>query len=89
MTVVLGVLGLFVARSTAFAGRTVALLGSDAGFRVDGKINRRWELKFIWFNPLWAILTLLAGVLILLAVRRVQLAWAAAAMLAEIGRAHV
>ena len=71
----IGLLGLYVARSVDFAGTQVALLGSDAGF-VDeaGELVRRWELKFMWFNPLWAILTIVLGALALSAAR---LPWAA------------
>lgn len=61
---VVGLLGLFVARSVGFAGDRAALLGSDAGFvGDDGGIVRRWELKFLWFNPLWALLTIACGLL--------------------------
>jgi thiosulfate dehydrogenase [quinone] large subunit len=75
LTTVIGVAGLFVARSVAFSGREVALLGSDAGFTGDdGSITRRWELKFVWFNPLWAILTIVFGALIVVAVKQ---GWAA------------
>jgi thiosulfate dehydrogenase (quinone) large subunit len=74
---VIGVLGLYVARSVAFAGTKVALLGSDAGFVDDqGALVRRWELKFIWFNPLWAVLTVALGVLAIAAFR---VPWAARA----------
>ncbi len=74
---VIGVFGLYVARSLDFAGEQVALLGSDAGF-VDGTgdLVRRWELKFMWFNPLWAILTIVLGALAIAAFR---LPWAARA----------
>ncbi len=75
VTVVIGVLGLFVARSIDFAGREAALLGSDAGFvNAEGQLVRRWELKFLWFNPLWALLTIACGVLLIVAVRQ---RWAA------------
>jgi thiosulfate dehydrogenase (quinone) large subunit len=68
--VVIGAAGLFVSRSVGFAGSKVALLGSDAGFtNDDGSVTRRWELKFVWFNPLWAILTIVFGVLIIVAVK--------------------
>lgn len=78
VTIVIGAAGLFVARSVSFASRQVALLGSDAGFvGDDGRLVRRWELKFVWFNPLWAILTIACGVLIVLAVKQVLLARAA------------
>ena len=74
---VIGVLGLYVARSVDFAGERVALLGSDAGFvNTDGDLVRRWELKFVWFNPLWALLTIALAVLALLTVR---IGWAARA----------
>jgi thiosulfate dehydrogenase (quinone) large subunit len=66
VTAVVGAAGLFVSRSMSFAGSKVALLGSDAGFpKEGGGVTRRWELKFMWFNPLWAILMILFGVLIL------------------------
>jgi len=81
VAVVVGVLGLFVARSIDFSGRAVALLGSDAGFRDaarDGAITRRWELKFLFFNPLWAVLTIAFGVLLILGSRKVVLGYAAA-----------
>ena len=82
---VVGVLGLFVARSIAFSGRTVALLGSDAGFVADGKLTRRWELKFLFFNPLWAILTIVCGVLVIAGSRKVVVAFAGAAGFALMG----
>jgi hypothetical protein len=73
---VVGVLGLFVARSIDFAGSTVALLGSDAGFVNDsGDLQRRWELKLLFFNPLWALLTVVFGVLIILAAKQLKLAY--------------
>jgi thiosulfate dehydrogenase (quinone) large subunit len=73
---VVGVLGLFVARSIDVAGSTVALLGSDAGFVNDsGDLERRWELKLVFFNPLWALLTIACGVLIVLGVKQVKLAY--------------
>ena len=75
ITTVVGVAGLFVARSVSFAGSEVALLGSDAGFvDADGNLVRRWELKFLWFNPMWALLTIACGVLLIVAVKQV---WAA------------
>jgi len=71
---VVGLLGLYVARSIDFAGKQVALLGSDAGFINDqGDLTRRWELKFVWFNPLWAVLTIALGALAIAAMR---LRWA-------------
>ena len=76
LTTVIGVAGLVVARSVSFAGRQVALLGSDAGFVADGVLVRRWELKFVWFNPLWAVLTITCGVLLIVAAKQV---WAARA----------
>lgn len=80
VAVVVGVLGLIVARSIDFSGRAVALLGSDAGFtNGDGGVTRRWELKFLFFNPLWAILTVVCGGLLILGSRKVVLAYAAAA----------
>lgn len=82
-TVVIGVAGLVVARSIDFAGEAAALLGSDSGFRnADGGITRRWELKFLWFNPLWALLTIGLGVLVLAGSRRAKVAYGAAAGLA-------
>ncbi len=75
ITTLIGLAGLFVGRSMSFAGRRVALLGSDAGFvNDDGNLVRRWELKFLWFNPLWAILTIVAGLLLIMAVRQLWLA---------------
>jgi thiosulfate dehydrogenase (quinone) large subunit len=72
VTTAIGLAGLFVGRSMSFAGRKVALLGSDAGFtNDDGSITRRWELKFVWFNPLWAILLMVCGALIIAATRQV------------------
>lgn len=74
---IVGLLGLYVARSVDFAGEQVALLGSDAGFvNGDGELVRRWELKFVWFNPLWAVLTIVLGAL---AVAAFRLPWAARA----------
>ena len=70
-----GVLGLFVARSVSFVGSEAALLGSDAGFAdPDGGITRRWELKFVFFNPLWALLTILLGVLLVIGSRGARMA---------------
>jgi uncharacterized membrane protein YphA (DoxX/SURF4 family) len=75
---VVGVAGLFVARNVDFVGDEVALLGSDAGFVGEGgDVVRRWELKFLWFNPLWALLTIVGGVLLVFGARRVWAAWAA------------
>jgi uncharacterized membrane protein YphA (DoxX/SURF4 family) len=83
VTAVIGVLGLWVARSVDFAGRSVALLGSDAGFtNADGTLVRRAELKFLFFNPLWALLTAVAGVLLIAAARRAVLAYAGGGLLA-------
>ena len=77
VTTIIGIAGLVVARSMSFAGRQVALLGSDAGFVADdGALVRRWELKFVWFNPLWAVLTITCGLLLVLAAKQV---WAARA----------
>lgn len=87
VTTVLGIAGLFVARSVEFAGEKAALLGSDAGFRdaaKDGALTRRWELKFLWFNPLWALLTIAFGVLLIVGSRRVVVAYVASACLAGI-----
>lgn len=62
IAIVVGVVGLYVARSVEFAGSEAAVLGSDAGFvNDDGGITRRWELKFVFFNPLWALLTIAFG----------------------------
>ncbi len=78
-TTVIGVLGLFVARSIDFAGDAAALLGSDSGFRnADGGITRRWELKFLWFNPLWAVLTIAFGALLIVGSRKFLFAYLAA-----------
>jgi len=75
ITTVIGVAGLFVARSVSFVGSQVALLGSDAGYvDADGNLVRRWELKFLWFNPMWALLTIACGVLLIVAVKQL---WAA------------
>lgn len=79
-----GVLGLFVARSIDFAGKSAALLGSDAGFSADGKLVRRWELKLLWFNPLWALLTIACGVLLIVGSRKAIAAWAGAVALAAL-----
>lgn len=82
---ILGVLGLFVARSVAFASSEVALLGSDAGFvNADGRLVRRWELKLVFFNPLWALLTIVFGVLLIIGARRVWAAYAGGAGFAAI-----
>ena len=79
VAVVVGVFGLIVARSVDFVGRGVALLGSDAGFtNADGGLTRRWELKFLFFNPLWAVLTVVFGVLLIVGSRKLVLAYAAA-----------
>ncbi len=75
VAIVVGVFGLFVARSVSFAGSDAALLGSDAGFaNPDGGTIRRWELKFVFFNPLWALLTVLFGVLLVVGVRGARMA---------------
>jgi thiosulfate dehydrogenase (quinone) large subunit len=75
VTALLGAAGLFVGRSMPFAGSKVALLGSDAGFtNAEGGVTRRWELKFVWFNPLWGILMLVLGVLIIVGTKN---RWAA------------
>ena len=81
--VAIGALGLFVARSVSFAGKRVALLGSDAGFvGADGEFVHRWEMKFVWFNPLWALLTIALGALVLVGARR---QWAARAAVVGFG----
>ena len=85
-----GLLGLIVARSIDFSGRAVALLGSDAGFRdagSDGALTRRWELKFLFFNPLWALLTVAFGALLIIGSRKLVLAYAAAGGFAAIATA--
>ncbi len=69
-----------MARSVDFAGRQVALLGSDAGFTDDDRVTRRWELKFLWFNPMWALLTIAGAVLLVVGVRRIALAWVGIAL---------
>ena len=75
VAVAVGVVGLIVARSVDFSGRLVKLLGSDAGF-VDGdRLVRRWELKFLWFNPLWAVLTIAFGALLIFGARNLKVAW--------------
>jgi len=77
LTTVIGFAGLYVARSIDFAGSRAALLGSDAGFVADDDaLVRRWELKFVWFNPLWALLTIACGLLLIAAVKQT---WAARA----------
>jgi uncharacterized membrane protein YphA (DoxX/SURF4 family) len=63
--VILGLGGLFVARSVDFAGSEMKLLGSDAGFFNGDRVVRRWELKFLWFNPLWALLTVVCALLLI------------------------
>ncbi len=82
--VVIGVVGLFIARSIEFAGRKAALLGSDAGFVTDGKLTRRWELKFMWFNPMWALMTIAFGVLLIVGARYAVAAWVGVAGFASI-----
>lgn len=84
VTIAVGIVGLIVARSIDFAGRDVALLGSDAGFVDDGEVVRRWELKFLFFNPLWALLTIVFGILLVLGARQLMLARAGAIGLAVI-----
>jgi hypothetical protein len=76
---------LSVARSVDFAGDQVKLLGSDGGF-VDGdNLVRRWELKFLWFNPLWVILTVAFGVLLIVGAKKLAAAYVGAAGFALIG----
>lgn len=78
VAIVVGLAGLFVARSVDFAGDKVALLGSDAGFvNSDGSVTRRWELKFLFFNPLWALLTVAGGVLLVMGARKLVVLWLA------------
>ena len=79
VAVAVGGLGLYVARSVAFAGAEAALLGSDAGFESDGGITRRWELKFLFFNPLWALLTIVFGAALVIGARNARVAWLALA----------
>ena len=80
VAVAVGLAGLYVARSVGFGGDEAALLGSDAGFVDDaGEIVRRWELKFLWFNPLWALATIACGVLLVVGARRAWAAWTGAA----------
>jgi len=76
---VVGALGLFVARSVDFAGEQVKLLGSDAGFTDGDNLVRRWELKFLWFNPLWALLTIAFGILLIVGAKQIAAAYAGAA----------
>ncbi len=84
VTVVVGALGLFVARSLDFAGDSAALLGSDSGFTSDGALTRRWELKLLWFNPLWALLTVVLGVLLIVGSKKLAFAYVGAVGLAAI-----
>ena len=81
VAVIVGGLGLFVARSINFAGDTAALLGSDSGFSdpSSGAVTRRWELKFLWFNPLWGLLTVVLGVLLIVGSRKLAIAYIGAA----------
>jgi len=80
VTTVVGLLALYVARSISFAGAEVALLGSDAGFVGEGgELVRRWELKFLFFNPLWALLTIVLGLALIAGTRVRWAAWAGAA----------
>ncbi|MEI2703804.1 MAG: hypothetical protein V9E89_00750 [Ilumatobacteraceae bacterium] len=74
-----GVAGLYVARNMPGWGRRVALLGSDAGFVVDGRLVRRWELKLVWFNPTLAVLTVLLGAALIASARWRPGVWVAAA----------
>jgi uncharacterized membrane protein YphA (DoxX/SURF4 family) len=67
--VIIGAAGLYVARAGDFAGSKMYLLGSDAGFDNGEKLVRRWELKFVWFNPLWAILTIICALLLIAGAR--------------------
>ncbi len=87
VAVVVGALGLFVARSIDFAGDAAALLGSDAGFTRDGVLTRRWELKFLWFNPLWALLTVVLGVVLIVGSKKLALAYVGALGLAGLAAA--
>jgi len=78
VAVAVGGLGLYVARSVTFAGAEAALLGSDAGFESDGGgITHRWELKFLFFNPLWALLTIVFGALVVIGARNARSTWLA------------
>jgi uncharacterized membrane protein YphA (DoxX/SURF4 family) len=67
---IVGVAGLWTARSVDFTGRRGAMLGWANG-----------ELKFLWFNPLSALLTMaVAGVALLgLRTARREVVWVAAA----------
>jgi uncharacterized membrane protein YphA (DoxX/SURF4 family) len=56
--VIVGVLGLVVARNIDFAAKQGALLGWE-----------KWELKVLWFNPLSAIVTAVVGVVALAALK--------------------
>ncbi|MEO6654356.1 MAG: TQO small subunit DoxD [Ilumatobacteraceae bacterium] len=79
VAVVVGIVGLYVARNIGFSGSRVALLGSDAGFtNADGNLVRRWELKFVWFNPLWATLTIAFGAALVAGARSRIAGWIAA-----------
>ncbi len=76
VAVVVGVVGLYVARNVGFSGSRVALLGSDAGFtNADGNLVRRWELKLVWFNPLWALLTISFGAALIVGARSRIAGW--------------
>ena len=70
VAVVVGVAGLIAARSTGFSAHQGARLGWAKG-----------ELKWLWFNPLSAILTIALGLLAIVAlrVRQTIFAWAAVA----------
>lgn len=70
VALVVGVAGLIAARSTGFSAHRGARLGWAEG-----------ELKWLWFNPLSAILTIILGLLVIAALRLGQskFAWAAVA----------
>ena len=74
-----GLAGLYVARGVDVAGDRHKLLGSDAGFMDGDRLVRRWELKFLWFNPLLAVVTIVLGVLLIVGWKRVEAAYVAAA----------
>lgn len=69
-SVVVGVLGLFVARNVGFAAHEGALLGWSRG-----------ELKLLWFTPLSAVLTIVLGLIAVAAsvLRRREIGFIAAA----------
>ncbi|MGH9132544.1 MAG: hypothetical protein ACRDZZ_01310, partial [Ilumatobacteraceae bacterium] len=50
-----------------------------------GDITRRWELKFVFFNPLWALLTIVFGALLVVGARHARAATVALAGAAGFG----